>query len=196
MAIVGWHGSGPDGTKAMACRTFHKQMQMRLAQWIPFSLVCGTLLMIQSHAVAQQKPIPRMEMSGLNFRDEFDLIFSKSFGCLSRAMIKWNRDRGWTQPFRCIQADEFFQLILKEKNRGVSVENYLQSKGGSCTTVDDGMRRCLVERKIVKRVYVDESTPKDAGRTIFTLRVDVRGVDGEFYTDIDRDDLGPGERRS
>ena len=164
-------------------------------QQILLSLVCGLLLAIHSPAEAQQAPVPRMEMSGLNFRDEFDIVFSKCFGCLSRSMIKWRRDGGSTRSYRCLQADEFSQLILKQKNRGTPVETYLRTKGGACTTLNDGTRRCIVEREITTRVYIDESMPS-ASRTLFTLRVDIRASDGDIYTDIERDDFEPGAIRS
>jgi hypothetical protein len=110
-------------------------------------------------------------------------------------MIKWRRDGGSTQSYRCIQADEFLRLILDKKKRGIPIENYLRSKGGTCATLDDGARRCLVEREIATRVYVDESIPKDTGRTLFILRVDIRASNDDIHTDIERYDFAPGERR-
>jgi len=131
-------------------------------------------------------------MSGLNFDDAFDRIFSRAFGCLSQAMIKDRMDAGLT-PLRCIFTESAFQRIILEKAAGTPVQDYLRSKGGVCTELVGGTWRCTVERDITTTGYAGD-TPGRRTRTRFTLRVDIRGHDGEIQTNIERDDFVPAAR--
>jgi hypothetical protein len=129
-------------------------------------------------------------MSGLDFDDDFDRIFSRAFGCQTLSWIKRSKELGLKGPYRCLQSDAFLILILQKQMAGTPANTYLRSKGGTCTDLSRTTWRCAVTRDVTTTAYMGHTPAGPPMRTVFTLKVE-RHEDGRLHTDIGREDFGP-----
>jgi hypothetical protein len=129
---------------------------------------------------------PEFRLSGLDFADEFDKVFSMAGACATESWKQRSKELGLKPPDCRPIADRFLKEIRKNQEAGVRAKDYLRSKGGDCVEAAKSHWRCTVERVVTTTAYMSgvQQGPPHGDR--YVLKVEIREPSGDIRTDFER----------
>jgi len=146
----------------------------RVAQVIAIS---NALLVLVPEVPARAMSYPPAILTeGLALKDEFDSIVSSALSCPTESWKRYiadlNRREGMqVLPPDCHPAEQALTRLLERvRQEGSDLRNYLESRRGTCTALNDGVQ-CRIVRDVVQHSHTGDRAKADVFRDIFTVDV-------------------------